>query len=137
MHLNQFIERAQEVPFLKKGRSYKGWDCWGLIYLGYRDVYRIQLPRYTDGYNSTRRQRELHDLINRKKTDEVWHKVETYRPGDVALMVLNGQACHVGLMVDQRRTLHVEEQMLAIVEPLEKTAIKNGLEGVYRHVNLL
>jgi murein DD-endopeptidase len=34
------------IPYVAHGRDYAGADCWGLLYLFYRDVLGVQIPSY-------------------------------------------------------------------------------------------
>lgn len=137
MHLAEFTDRALDVPFLERGRSYEGWDCWGLVYVAYQDLFGIELPLGTGEYQSTRRREELQSLIAARK-DELWELHDPHEPGDVALVRMMGRACHVGLMLDGWNMLHVQDGVAAIVEPIDcppwRCAEYNKVEGVYRHV---
>ena len=53
MTWDQFAAKAMSVPFVPLGRGYSGWDCWGLVMCGYRDVLGIELPTY-EGNMATR-----------------------------------------------------------------------------------
>ncbi len=138
MLINEFIERSWDVPFKEKGRSYDGWDCWGLIYVAYRDIYNINLPELTGEYSSTRRREELQSLITRKK-DEVWKLHDPHEPGDVAIVRMMGRACHTGLMLEGWNMLHVQDKVAAIIEPINcppwRSAEYDKVEGIYQHVD--
>ena len=137
MDLDEFVDRALDVPFEERGRSYDGWDCWGLIYVAYRDLYEITLPTYTGEYHSTRRREELQDLIVQRKMGG-WELSDPYRPGDVALVRMMGRNCHVGLMLSDWNMLHVQSGIMAIVEPIDRPPWRDKaydkVEGIYRHV---
>ncbi len=51
MNINEFVLKAMAVPFKEKGRDYEGVDCYGIAYLGFKEVFNIQLPTYTDDYS--------------------------------------------------------------------------------------
>ncbi len=138
MRLPEFTDRALDVPFLEKGRSYDGWDCWGLVCVAYRDLYDIDLPELTGEYNSTRRREELQGLIAARK-HEVWEVHDPHGPGDVAIVRMMGRACHVGIMLEGWNMLHVQDGVAAIVEPIDRPpwrcADYDKVEGIYRHVD--
>lgn len=138
MDLVEFTDRALDVPFIEKGRDYEGWDCWGLIYVAYRDLYNIELPVYTGEYNSTRRREELQGLITRRKAG-TWELRDPYEPGDVALVKMLGRNCHVGLMLPDMYMLHVQDHVQAVVEKIDRPPWRdkeyNKVEGIYRHVD--
>ncbi len=136
MDLATFTDRALSVPFLEKGRDYEGWDCWGLIYVAYRDLYNIELPIYTGEYNSTRRREELQRLIAMHKAGD-WELRTPHEPGDVVLLQMLGRNCHIGLMLPDMYMLHVQEGA-ASVERIDRPPWRdkeyNKVEGIYRHV---
>lgn len=137
MILDEFVDRALDVPFEEGGRSYDGWDCWGLVCVAYRDVYGIVLPTHTGEYRSTRRREELQDLIARRKAGS-WELSDPHRPGDVALVRMMGRDCHVGLMLSDWDMLHVQAGISAVVEPIDRPPWRDRaydkVEGIYRHV---
>lgn len=138
MLLNEFVNLAMDVPFKEKGRSYDGWDCWGLIYVAYRDLYNIDLPTLTGDYQSTRRREELQNLISMRK-DEVWELHDPYEPGDVVLMKMMGRTCHIGFMLKNWHMLHVQDKIETVIEPINcppwRDKAYDKVEGVYRHVD--
>ncbi len=136
MNLVEFTDRALDVPFVDKGRSFEGWDCWGLIYVAYREVFDINLLDGSDEYSSTRRRRELQSALARCKGDD-WVLANPYEPGDVALVDFLGKSCHVGLMLPDMYMLHVQDDVVAI-EQIDRhpwhTDQYDKVEGIYRHV---
>lgn len=138
MNIEMFTDLALDTPFLEKGRSYVGWDCWGLIYVAYKEIFNVDLPLYTDGYKSTRRREELQSLISKSVLGN-WEKVEEYIPGDVAVVRMLGRDCHVGLMLKDRHILHVQERVGVVIENLDQPPWKDKnydkLEGIYHYVS--
>lgn len=135
--LLEFAARAVRVPFVKRGRSYDGWDCWGLIYVAYRDVLGKTIYDGADQYDDTgstpRSREQLNELFRANMAE--WSRVDGLpRPTDVALFNVAGRPLHVGLMLDQRRMLHCEEKIGTFVERIDGAAWARRLEGIYRHV---
>ncbi len=138
----KFAERAGAVPFLEKGRSWDGWDCWGLVYTAFRDYLDIEIPSYDGEYGSTRRRRELAALISLRKSDSVWKRVDgPVRAWDGVLANMFGIRCHMGLMLNDRLVIHTEERISTVVEDTTRPPWSGPdytrIEGVYRHVDLL
>ena len=135
--VQEFADRAIVVPFEEFGRSYDGWDCWGIPVVGYRDVLGVGLPDQTDKYSSTRRRRELRDLIDTDKVD--WVRVDRPQAMDCALLLMYGLPCHIGLMLNETDMLHVEEKCMTMVEdvnrPPWRSSVYDKVEGFYRHVS--
>ena len=52
-----------EICFKEKGRDRDGVDCWGLVYLIYKECMGIDLPTYSGEYSSSEDAEELSRLI--------------------------------------------------------------------------
>lgn len=133
----EFAERAMDVPFQEKGRSYDGWDCWGLVYVFYKEVAGVELPLYTGDYKSTRRRVELQNLITTEKND-AWKLVDPHDVGDVAVVRMMGRYCHTGVMLADNYMLHVQELVGAVCERIDRPPWRDAsydkVEGIYRYV---
>jgi len=136
MQLDEFIDRALAVPFLEKGRSWSGWDCWGVVYMAYNEVLDIELPQYTGEYSSSIRRDELRNLIERRK-DAEWSNVDDPIAMDFVLLKMLGRDCHIGLMIDAKNFLHVEAKCMTHIESVNDIAWRGAgydkVEGFYRH----
>lgn len=139
MTLEEFALKALPVPFVEHGRDYDGWDCWGLVRCGLRDVMGIELPSYAGDYGSTERLDELQTLVEAHR--DPWHRIDlaraAARPCDVVLLRVMGRACHVGLLLDGHKALHTEARRGTFVEDLRGAMWAGKIEGVYRHERLV
>ena len=125
MTTGQFVERAVCIPFLDKGRSHDGWDCWGLVVCYYRDVLGIALPAYDD-YDTVRNHKALVRLFT--SNAQKWLKVPDAIDGRVALIFRRGLPLHAGVVIaNGRRILHCEQRIGSVHEPIERMRI----EGIY------
>ena len=116
MTLNEFHRKAMFVPFLEKGRSYDGWDCWGLVYCAYRDVFGIDLPTYQADYRHTKDFQKTARIVEKAKLDG-WDEVADPRAGLVAAILgRTGDATHVGLVLPSLNILHCETGCHTVVE---------------------
>ena len=121
----QFAEQAITTPFLDRGRTVHGWDCWGLVVSAYRDVLGITLPTYED-YDTVRNHKALVRLFVAHAPE--WHKVPAAIDGCVALIFRGALPLHAGLVIaNGRRILHCEEGVGTVSEPIERFRI----EGIY------
>ena len=139
MTIEDFVLRALRVPFALHGRSYDGWDCWGVVTCGYRDVGGVELPLYVDEYDEADpRDVRLYTLVETAAADGTWRMIdratEQPRPLDVVVLRILGRPLHVGLMVDKRRMIHCEHRAGTVVEPFESKMWAKRLDGVYRRV---
>ena len=125
-------ERYIGIPYREMGRDKFGLDCWGLVYLVYKDELNIQLPDYVSDYSSPEELREIGSLIAQEKQSD-WHRIDAtdIRPFDVALFRRGRFDAHVGVMVDSTRMLHMARGQRAVIEVLDRTSWKPRLQGYY------
>lgn len=105
----EFLERAITVPFKDRGRDYGGWDCWGLVICGYRDVLGIELPDYLDWYKTTKNHRALARAFIDRSGSAGWKNIDP-RPGAVVVMMTGRLPTHAGVLVDHNMVLHCEDK---------------------------
>jgi cell wall-associated NlpC family hydrolase len=103
-----FIDKAVAVPYKPLGRDWRGWDCWGLVYVMYRDLLGIYLPMY-DAYQGTEDRFAQNTLILNGMGNGCWQEVEKPEPLDLAAIKVSGCMCHVGVWVGNRWMLHTLE----------------------------
>ena len=124
----QFTERAVCVPFAEHGRSYLGFDCWGLVVCYYRDVLGIELPSY-GLYDSVKDHRAIANNFREAISTRKWLNVEIPEDGHVAVIYRRGLPLHAGVAICRgSRILHCEQRVGTIHEPLSRFRI----EGFYR-----
>lgn len=125
MTWSEFVERAISVPFLEKGRSFDGWDCWGLCVVGYRELYDLQIV--DRDYPSTKDYRTIHRLFTEGR--RTWRQVVVPTVGNVAIIFRRGLDIHAGLVGEREMILHVEEQVGTVQEPIKDFRV----EGFYEY----
>jgi cell wall-associated NlpC family hydrolase len=134
MTMNDFILKAMNMPFVEKGRDYEGCDCFGLVWLGFRDVLGITLPKHTDEYEdagtTTESRAHLGGLVVTHKRE--WEQVKNPSPMDVVLFRLAGQPIHVGLMIDKKNFIHSEKKRGVSIESVNDIRWTLRKEGVYK-----
>lgn len=96
-------DRYTRIRYAPCGRSWQGVDCWGLVYLVYRDERGIELPTYLPDYDSPGEHERLGALIDVERARD-W--TEPAEPAEFDVLVFNVPfkrrlwPCHVGIMVD-------------------------------------
>jgi cell wall-associated NlpC family hydrolase len=119
------------LPFKSLGRDRSGVDCWGIVYLVYQEAFRREVPRYgeyVDAYDFL----EVSALI-RGEIATRWHEVSPEACGDVILLRVNGQPCHVGIVVAQGKFLHSIEGSDSCVERYDGLKWKRRILGFYHY----
>ena len=121
-----------QITFVPQGRSRSGLDCWGVIWLAYKECLNLPIPSYTEDYLPE--DIDDYDKIRGLFSRDVpgWQKVDLPKPGDVVLMRLRGRPIHVGLVLDKTRMLHIEKDINLCVEYYGNTFWRNRIAAFYR-----
>jgi cell wall-associated NlpC family hydrolase len=127
-----FAARLVETPFVPFGRDYDGVDCWGAVWLAYRDVLGIELPSGAGCYSSAEARQEIEVLFEQRHG--AWERHDAPKVMDVALMRVHGALCHTGLIVGRRQMLHSLKGIGTCIEDHGSLRWRNRIEGFYRHV---
>lgn len=126
------INRSIGIPYVEHGRGYDGADCWGLVYLYYRDVLGRPVPSYVAEMEGREfRPRGIAPLVVAEREA---HWIETTEPqeGDVVLMRNGRHHNHVGIRLDGGRLLHADGPGPSCIERLDALHIKNRIVGFFR-----
>lgn len=121
------------IPFLDKGRTKDGCDCWGLVVLAYEAI-GVALPSLAADYMGRADHDHIAGLIagGKRMWSEVRSGVET--EFDVVLMVIAGTQ-HLGVVVRRGQMLHMPRDSYSVIEPYTTaryaSAVRRG--GLYRH----
>lgn len=140
------------MRFVDKGRDRSGVDCWGLIYVAFRDEKKIEIEKYSD--IGAKQMLAIARKMAVAKDADPWMNIgdmkkmilSPLRAFDVVVMwrhleIEKGKMeyvpLHVGLMVDDRRMLHIEERHDSVCLPITHPDVRFRIEGFYRHRELL
>ena len=126
-------ERYSNIPYVEKGRSRHGVDCYGLLHLVYLQELGIELPLLTAKYRCANK--VSYRNVERDKGFFVnWEPVEKPDMFDVGLLEKGGYT-HVVICVDKRGQwgMHISEGGHVMVESLKSPAFKHTLRGWYTY----
>lgn len=136
-----WLNKYMIIPFKDKGRSFEGCDCWGLVYLIYKNELGIELPLYVDGYESAN-SLEVEKLIEKNKNRWVPIKEQEVRAFDCVLcssVLRVGNSAvradsHVGLIIKKGLMLHITYGGNVSQSRYETDfTIRNRIRGFYRY----
>ncbi len=132
MTLAEFVGRAITVPFKIGGRDWSGWDCWGLIFVAYRELYGKDIGSFAEEYDDKVTFEELNNIIARERS--AWSIVRgKATEGDVSLYRIGSFNTHVGMVLPGKRLLHCEARINTVNEPLDTIVWKNRHVAFYRY----
>lgn len=128
------FDRYIGLPWLDRGRTPAGVDCWGLVRLVYAGEFGIDLPDHADGYRHAGDRGTILALVEDARSD--WMPVMTVaKAGDLVLM--RQAPWHVGLVVGRGRMLHIPEGGSSCIEPYDTGRWGRRVEGIYRHIRMI
>lgn len=105
MDFATFQRRAIGVPFVINGRDWSGWDCWGLVFTAYREIYDISIAKLSDDYDAETTFEELSRIADTERAAE-WNEVSEPRIGDVVLFRVSRFQSHVAIVAEHGQMLH-------------------------------
>lgn len=123
------------LPHLRAGRSLQGVDCYGLLWLVYRDVLCVELAKYEQETLDAVERQEIAELIAVGRASSPWSSVATgaEREFDMAVFRRGGIESHIGIVVSHGHMLHVVEAGESHVESFASGRWKAKLVGLHRH----
>jgi cell wall-associated NlpC family hydrolase len=127
--VKEWIGEYIGLPFLERGRTREGLDCWGLVRLVLEERYGKTLPLF-DGYENHHDLDALDAIVSTSKPLINAQQIEAPRDGDLALMFVHNHPCHVGILVDERTVLHIERFSDSVIQRLSD--LRYRVEGFYR-----
>jgi len=124
------------IPFEDKGRTIDGLDCWGLLWLIFKEQFNIEIPTFLDEYPTATNFPQIGKLIG----DNIYTWIEIERDirkvGDVILLRLFGYPVHVGILVNKQQMIHVFKGTNTCLQRINSIVWKKRIQGIYRHPNL-
>lgn len=122
------------IPFLERGRTRAGADCWGLVVLFYAGELGIILPSYEERSTTRAERATCAAIISAAIAGvEPWAPVDKPAPGDVILCETLRQPIHVGVVVDRRQMLHVPAGGESVIERFTSPEWVHTVRGFFRY----
>jgi cell wall-associated NlpC family hydrolase len=123
------------LPWHLAGRDYAGVDCWGLLWLIYRDVLGISVASYVAETVDNPEREEIARMVNNEQSQQCWAPVANgdERQFDMIVIRRAGIESHIGVVVAPGRMLHVVEGHDVCVERFDAGRWAAKVAGIYRH----
>jgi|APCry1669192522_1035417.scaffolds.fasta_scaffold01536_2 cell wall-associated NlpC family hydrolase len=126
------------LPWQFAGRSRDGVDCWGLLWLVYRDVLGIDVASYAQETLDEPEREQIAALMAGELVKTPWVDVPIgqEREFDMAVFKRAGIDSHVGIVVEPGRMLHITHDSETRVERYDSGRWKPKLIALHRHIGL-
>lgn len=124
------------IPYANRGREMHGADCWGLAILVYRNELGLELPSY--GEISAENLAQIYKTMVVDKDDqELWQEINLGDQLPFDICVMRGEAtrrvCHVGIVIDKKKILHVEKGIDSVIVSVTDASIRERISCYRRH----
>lgn len=121
------------IPYVERGRDRDGVDCYGLVFLIYREVLGIELPRY-EGAPDWRELEAVEAMLDDRLTEWIEVPKRDVRFGDVIVTRYQGRR-HIGISLGGSSYFHAGG-CGTTNEDLGRAFWNRRVEGCYRHAAL-
>lgn len=127
------FDRFVGIPYLDKGRSIIGCDCWGLLWMAFRELRGVELPSYAERYVTGADRLAMARLIAGELDD--WEEIRKgeEQPFDGVLMREGNFPRHIGLVTTPGLVLHVSSGETSRIERYRSGILANRVVGFYRY----
>lgn len=133
------------IPFQDGGRGPAAFDCWGLVLRFLSEEAGIKgLPDY--GGTTAAELAAVARDIAAAQGSPTWRPIDrrVAKRFDVVTMVgreridgrMRNLECHVGVLVDPARVLHIEAATDSVIVRLDHVSLISRIAGFYRHKDL-
>lgn len=122
------------VPFVDKGRSEKGCDCWGLARLIYQKELGIDLPALLD-YRDTLDRQTISNVY--ESESQKWQEISLgdEKPFDLIVLKMMGFPMHVGIVFKSGFMIHCLKDVGTVVVNYKSRQWVKRIVGFYRYDN--
>jgi len=120
------------IPYVVKGESFEGADCWGICRLFGLNELGIKFPKYMydDGTNI---EEALEHIKNEKHNlGKRWIRVFTPELGDISIFRIQGLEVHCAIHLDKKEFLHSLKGRSSALELLDHVNWSHRHVGSYR-----
>ena len=125
------ISKFVGIPFISKGRSFNGCDCYGLVKLYYKEILNIDIPETIITAEQPRR--TFANYLN--EISKNW-TATTPAKNVVVAMSVNAEhpnlVTHFAVMIDDKRFIDTRENMSSYLTSIDDEKIKNQIKGFYK-----
>lgn len=121
------------IPFVDKGRSMDGADCWGLVCLVYKQELGITLPDYLDVYANVEDYATIAAINSVEALNFPSVPIEDIREFDVITLRIRNAPIHVAIATGDGFMLHCERGINTAHVRIDGKRWGNRIVGVNRY----
>jgi cell wall-associated NlpC family hydrolase len=124
-----WCRRFLRIPYLDRGRTHVGVDCYGLVAMVNREQFGRVVPDYA--YASSMDQNAVAQTIAKFLPCD-WRRVDVPEPGDLVMLKILGRPWHCGVYVAPGLMLHAIDHAVSGIDRLDSPRWARRVVGYYR-----
>lgn len=124
------------IPFLDRGRTLDGADCWGLTRLALMEIAGLEVPAYDEHYASAIERRANAEMIKGSLGDWVQVLPGTEKRFDCIIMRDGRFESHLALVTQPGRMLHTYQGSASCIDRYRNSPFRERIVAFYRHRKL-
>lgn len=97
----EFVSKWLGAPWVDRGVSVDGVDCWGLVVAYYKEVLGIELVHPSEYMH-------IESGFNDQVNSGLWKQVDKTDCGVVFTSFIGDVPTHVGICIDKRKVIHCQ-----------------------------
>lgn len=130
-----WVSVYSSTPYVEKGRSTSGVDCWGLVWLIYWEQLGIDVGHHDDlEYEGSKvNKQEIVERV-RSTAEAEWGRVSgNAQMFDVILFKIGSFTTHVGVVCSMRSFVHILQNTNVTIEDFSSPSWAKRIDSVWRH----
>lgn len=126
------MEKYIDLPYKNLGRDFDGVDCYGLLWLIYKEERNIVLPDFTELMYDQKWYRKHNHIVD--NISDEWSKVkEPFKRYDAIIFYGRYEvADHIGVYIGDNKFIHITENSTSMISRLDDYWCKK-IYGVIRY----
>jgi cell wall-associated NlpC family hydrolase len=122
-----------DLPWLEKGRTRAGIDCFGLVRLVLAEQCGAELPAFDEAYMSTHERAQIEAAIAGEVVDLATRvPLPSVREFDVLELLDHGRPTHLGIVTAPLRVLHIPRGGTSEMPRWDRGELAGKVVGAWR-----
>jgi probable lipoprotein NlpC len=130
--MQEFINKLVGIEFKDCGRDRSGLDCWGLILLIYRELFKVTIMDKDPEVSAMDVEQANAFFLEQTR---LWQEVPIGKEklGDVIVFKAGGWVNHAGMVVEPGLMIHTRLDLPTCIEHYNLGTWKTKMSGIFRY----
>jgi len=126
------MTRYLQIPFVDKGRTFQGADCYGLVKLYFKNELNINIPE--TNITAEQPNRIMINYLN--EISKNWEEIQHPETNCVIALAMHENhpklVTHFAVMINDKKVLHTLRKINAHIVDVDNIQIKPFIKGYFR-----